>query len=76
MSMDLKYEFYYKGEKINGANAFEPFRGNPDFENKNFPVMYYPGLGGHTQLLIKPSDFKKFGLSFPDSLKWVLSYLK
>lgn len=75
MSLDLKYEFYYKGEKIIGANAFGPFRGNPDFENRFFPVMYYPGLGGHSQLLIMPSDFKSFNLSFPDSLKWVLKYL-
>lgn len=72
MGMDLKYEFYYKGEKITGANAFEPFRGDPDFENRYFPVMYYPRWGGHSQLLIRPSDFKDFNIPFPDSLKWVL----
>lgn len=76
MGMDSKYEFYYKGKKIMGANAFEPFRGNRDFENRYFPVMYYPGLGGHNELLIRPSDFKKYNLPFPDSLKWVLPYLK
>jgi hypothetical protein len=76
MSLDLKYEFYYKGKKINGASPFNTFRGNPDFENRSFPVMYYPGLGGHSQLLIEPEDFKKFDLPFPDSLKWVLPYLK
>src|SRR3954471_7327152 len=71
MGMDLKYEFYYKGKKLVGANAFEPFRGNRDFENRYFPVIYYPGLGGHSQLLIRPGDFESFHLQFPDSLKWV-----
>jgi hypothetical protein len=76
VSVDLKYEFYYKGKKIDGANGFEPFRGNRDFENRYFPVMYYPGMGGHSQLLVRPSDFKDFNLPFPDSLNWVLKYLR
>lgn len=75
MSLDLRYEFYYNGEKIIGNNAFPDFRGNKKFENRYFPVMYYPGMGRHNQLLITPSDFKEFNLPFPDSLKWVLPYL-
>ena len=75
MGMDLKYEFYYKGKKITGANAFEPFRGNSEFENRHFPVIYYPGLGGSSELLIRPADFKRFNIPFPDSLAWVLKYL-
>jgi hypothetical protein len=76
VSLDLKYEFYFNGEKIIGANAFEPFRGNSDFVGRWFPVMYLPSLGGHSQLLVRPSDFKTFNLPFPDSLNWVLPYLK
>ena len=76
LSLDLKYEFYYKGEKLVGANGFKHFRGNPDFVNRYFPVMYNPGWGGHSQLLIVPEDFEKFNLPFPDSLEWVLPYLK
>lgn len=76
MGMDLKYEFYYKGEKLSGANAFNKFRGDPDFVDHYYPVMYYPGLGGHSQLLIEPEDFKEYNIPFPDSLKWVLPYLK
>ena len=75
MGMDLKYEFYYEGEKIISSNAFEKFRGNRDFEGKYFPVMYDPKFK-LSQLLIEPSDFKNCNLKFPDSLKWVLSYLK
>jgi hypothetical protein len=74
MGMGLRYEFYYNGEKIIRDNAFNDFRGNRDFEGKYFPVMYDPKLGS-SQLLIVPSDFKKFHIPFPDSLQWVLSYI-
>jgi hypothetical protein len=76
MSLNLKYEFYYNGERVTGASPLSKIRGNPDFENRYFPVMYYPKMGGHSQLLVQPSDFEKFNLPFPDSLKWVLSYLE
>ena len=75
MGLNLNYEFYYNGKKILGSDAFNDFRGNQDFVNRNFPVMYEPKLGS-AKLLIEPSDFKRFGLIFPDSLKWVLYYLK
>jgi hypothetical protein len=75
MGLNLNYEFYYNGKKILGSDAFNKFRGNQDFVNRNFPVMYEPKLGS-AKLLVEPSDFKRFGLPFPDSLKWVLNYLK
>ena len=75
MGMDLKYEFYYMGEKKEDANAFPKIWGLHDFEGRYFPVMYDPKLG-MSQLLIEPSDFKRFNLPFPDSLKWVLPYFK
>lgn len=76
MNVTIEYEFYYEGKKYTANNAFNKFRGNQNFENRFFPVMYYPKLGGHSQLLIEPSDFERFDLPFPDSLKWVLPYLK
>ena len=75
MGLDLSYEFYYHDKKVFGSNAFNDFRGNDVFVNRNFPVMYEPKLGS-SKLLIEPSDFKRFDLPFPDSLKWVLGYLK
>lgn len=71
----LEYIFYYKGGKITSNNPFEKFVGNKDFEDKNFPVIYDPKFGS-SQLLIEPSNFERFNLPFPDSLKWVLKYLK
>jgi hypothetical protein len=76
VGMVLKYEFYFQGKWISGANSMEPFRGNPNFINRYFPVMYYPEMAGQSQLLVRPSDFKDFNISYPDSLKWVLPYLK
>lgn len=73
MGLNLEYEFYYNGKKIFGSDTFNDFRGDQDFVNKNFPVMYEPKIGS-AKLLIQPSDFKRFGLNFPDSLKWVLKY--
>ena len=75
MGLDLSFEFYYNGKKMFGSNAFNDFRGNDAFVNRYFPVMYEPQLGS-SKLLIEPSDFKRFDLPFPDSLKWVLGYLK
>ncbi len=75
MSMDLRYEFYYNGKKIIDNNATGNFRGNRNFEDKYFPVMYDSELG-MSQLLITPADFEKYNIPFPDSLKWVLPYLK
>src|SRR5688572_11962814 len=48
MNLTLEYEFYYKGKKCSGDNSFSKFRGNIDFENRYFPVMYYPKMGGHS----------------------------
>lgn len=75
MSMNLKYEFYYDGKRIKDNNASGNYRGNRIFENKYFPVMYDPKYGT-SKLLVEPSDFKEFNIAFPDSLSWVLPYLK
>lgn len=43
------------------------------FIGKYFPAIYFAenNIG---QILITPENFKKFDMSFPDSLKWVLKY--
>lgn len=74
MGLSLQYEFMYKKTKLTRSNAFGSIRGNKDFENRYFPVIYDPE-SGISQLLIEPSDYERFNLKFPDSLKWVLPYL-
>lgn len=75
VTLNLQYEFYYNGTKVVRSNAFNKFMGNNQFVHRFFSVMYDPDTK-LSQLLIQPSDFKRFHLDFPDSLQWVLKYLK
>jgi len=75
MNTSLKYELYFHGRKILGNNSFKKISGLHDFEDRNFPVMY-DTLLGTSQLLIEPADFQEFNIPYPDSLNWVLQYLK
>jgi hypothetical protein len=71
----LKYEFFFDGKKITGYAASKYFAGNINFAHKYFPVIYAPKYG-HKELLIEPRRFKEYNIPFPDSLKWVLPYIK
>lgn len=75
MGMELKYEFYYHGERIEADNSIEKIRGLREFENKYFPVIYDPKLG-QSELLIEPEEFRNYNIPFPDSLSWVIKYFK
>ncbi len=44
--------------------------------HKTFPAVYNPANPLISSLLILPKDFKKHGYAFPDSLNWLLPYLK
>lgn len=46
------------------------------FIGRSFPVAYLPSNPSNAILLIRPKDFSRFGTSFPDSLSWVLKYLR
>ena len=74
-SLNLGYAFVYNDDSIEGANVFEGLTDRSEFENRYFPVLYDTTLGT-TQLLIRPTDFEAYHLPFPDSLKWVLKYIK
>jgi len=43
---------------------------------KTLPVLYYPPNPSISMLMAFPKDYKRKGYSFPDSLKWILPYLK
>ena len=74
-SYNLQYEFEHEGKLEINAVAIEAIRGLKVFENKSFPVLYEDGYG-LSYILIDPADFKKYGITFPDSLNWVLPYFK
>ena len=44
-----------------------------DMIGHTFPGMYSPKTGT-LEVLITPTDFEKFNIPFPDSLKWVIKY--
>ncbi len=75
MGMHLKYEFFYNGKKKVDEQGIKNVRGSREFIGKYFPVMYDPKFGT-SQLLVEPDDFKEFNLPYPDSLNWVLKYIK
>jgi hypothetical protein len=72
--LEFKYSFVYKG-KIYERWGDARVDYSSDFIGKTFPVQYSPKLG-IGEMLITPRDFAKYGLPFPDSLKWVLPYQK
>lgn len=72
--LEFKYSFAYNG-KLYESWSDARVHYLSDFIGKTFPVRYSPRLG-IGEMLITPRDFAKYDLPFPDSLKWVLPYLK
>lgn len=50
-------------------------KGKVAFVGKTFPAMYLPSKN-ILEVLITPKDFKKFNIPFPDSLNWVIPYVR
>jgi hypothetical protein len=61
----------YKGVVTLGI----PAESMPVFANHWFPFVYNVNDPDQNRVLIEPSDFKKFGISFPDSLAWLKDYI-
>ncbi|NLR59533.1 hypothetical protein HGH93_15575 [Chitinophaga polysaccharea] len=45
------------------------------FLNHKYPLLYSSKDPGTSRLLIFPDSFEKNGISFPDSLNWVLKHI-
>ena len=75
----LTYEYRIKEEFITAGNNWQEFEFSTShyLVGRTFPVVYRKGLLGYDDyLLITPEDFKAYGYDFPDSLNWVLKYIK
>jgi len=72
------YSFNTDGEKIVGKKSFMELVSNrpADFLNKSFPVIYLKDNPSYNYLLLSRYSFNKFGILFPDSLKWVIKFEK
>jgi|GEM_PF-1640394 len=74
----IYYEYYNVGKMHKGStrNTKLPYNIGKSILGKSFPVVYKEYWYGYANtILITPEDFKAFGYSFPDSLKWVLPYM-
>lgn len=49
---------------------------NEHFIGKTFPVIYHPEDQSLSRMLFSPDDFEYIKTIFPDSLQWVVKYLK
>lgn len=77
----LRYEFYIDGKKIltngnsNGKSS-DYSKLSKHVIGQTFPVLASPANPDkYSKILVVPEDFEEYGLSFPDSLKWVLKYI-
>lgn len=86
----IGYKISYRGGlnliyvfKVDGRQ-YKSFDGEPDiggrngvfFLNKYFPVIYNYNNPGNNKLLLNPIEFKRYDIPFPDSLNWVLEYIR
>lgn len=74
----IEYHFSYDGNFFSSdGNAHKEYSSLRNFIiNKNFPVVFDSLNPNYNMILILPEDFKSYNIPFPDSLKWVLNYIK
>jgi len=71
-SPTFNYMFNYNGEEFSNESSTGVRKKNV-FIGRTFPIIFSPKTKD-SELLISPKDFEKFGILFPDSLRWVLRY--
>jgi hypothetical protein len=62
----------YHGEQV--LNGFFIKDAINNINGKFFPVAIDSLKRSNSWLLVSPDHFKKMGITFPDSLKWILKY--
>jgi hypothetical protein len=79
-SLNIDYSYKLNDKEYKATLAITTFElsaydCNNYFIGTSFPVVYSPSNPSNSILLIRPKDFKRFGVPFPDSLRWVLKYI-
>lgn len=79
--LNIEYAFNLNAKKYKATLALTTYELSAYncknyFIGTSFPVVYDPSNPSNSLLLIRPKDFKRFGIPFPDSLNWVLRYLE
>ncbi len=73
----VNYSFNYKEKLYNGERDLYGINCNQSgnyFIKRTFPIAIDTTNPKNSLILITPNHFKKIGLPYPDSLKWVLKY--
>jgi hypothetical protein len=74
---NYSYTIQFKDQNGNIVSDKRPlcFGADSTIANKYFLVAYNSKFPHEYEMLIKESDYKKYDLQYPDSLKWVDKYL-
>jgi len=73
----LKFKFYNKDSIYYNSKTLGIYSGfRNKFSAKTFLVVFSLKDPNQNEMLMLPEDFNKYGLQYPDSLNWVLKYLK
>ena len=78
-TLDVKYSYKIQTQTCESESEidgiyFQDFK--KEFITKSFPVIYLPDRPNRSEILITPDRFVRFGVDFPDSLKWVRDFWK
>ena len=71
---DFQCTFDYKGKKYESECSAD-VTSSSIFIGKTFPVILSE-VTNNSKMLITPDHFKSVNIPFPDSLKWVLQYVR
>lgn len=73
----FKIRYVYEGKMYNSTTRSGQFATIPkDYWRYKFPVALEKDDPGFCKMLFSPSDFQYFKTDFPDSMRWILSYLR
>ena len=77
ISPRITYAYELEGKKMESSRNVEDVLYTPQrVVNKYFPVIVSSKDPDESAILITPDDFSFFGKKFPDSLQWVVEFVR
>lgn len=71
----FQYEYVYMNKLIKSNQTIGGVHSYRKFFEKSFPVAV-SSFTGRSEILVTPYHFKRFNISFPDSLNWVKEFIR
>ncbi|HEY5367860.1 MAG TPA: hypothetical protein VIJ75_02620 [Hanamia sp.] len=74
----IDYRFIVNGKSFEDQHSYSELlmRYQNNFLNRTFPVIYLPQNPSINYLLVTPQSFKEYNKDFPDSLQWIMQYMR